>query len=68
VDRFELVMARLQIAVQAKKKDLELQLQQYDEREKRLAVVLDALDSRRRERETERSSEAAENPEGTRVE
>jgi hypothetical protein len=68
VDRFELVMARLQIAVQAKKKDLELQLQQYDEREKRLAVVLDALDSRRRERETERSCEAAENPEGTRVE
>jgi hypothetical protein len=51
LDRFELVMARLHIAVQAKKKDLELQLRQYDKREKRLAELLDAVEEKRKERE-----------------
>ena len=51
LDRFELVMGRLQIAVQARKKDLELQLRQYDEREKRVAQVLDAIADHRKKRE-----------------
>lgn len=52
LDRFELVMARLQIAVQAKKRDLELQVKRYDEREKRLKRLLGSIDERRKERET----------------
>jgi hypothetical protein len=61
LDRFELVMARLQIAVQAKKRDLELQVKQYDEREKRLEHLLDAIDERREERETARSAQGKRN-------
>ena len=51
LDRFELMMARLQIGVQAKKQDLELQLKQYRQREKRLAKLLDAIDEHRQQRE-----------------
>jgi len=51
LDRFELLMARLQIAVQAQKKELELQLKQYEEREKRLAQLLDSIDEKRKERD-----------------
>ena len=57
LDRFELVMARLQIAVQAKKKELELELKQYDGRETRLAQVLDAIDEHRKKRETAGSAQ-----------
>jgi len=57
LDQFELVMARLQIAVQAKKKDLELQLRQYDGRDKRLAQVLDAIAEHRKKRETAGSAQ-----------
>jgi hypothetical protein len=53
LDRFELMMARLQIGVQAKKQDLELQLKQYDQREKRLTQLLDAIDEHRRQRDKE---------------
>jgi hypothetical protein len=47
LDQFELLMARAQIAVQARKKELEIQLKQFKEREERLEKVLDAIDAYR---------------------
>jgi hypothetical protein len=51
LDRFEYVMTRLHIAVEARRKDLKLQLRQYDRREKRITELLDAVEKKRKERE-----------------
>jgi hypothetical protein len=58
LDQFELMMARLHIAVQAKKRDLELQVRLYDKRENQLAQLLDAVEDKRKEREKEASARA----------
>ena len=55
LDRFELMMARLQIGVQARKQDLELQLKQFGEREKRLNELLAAIDDHRQQRDKARA-------------
>jgi hypothetical protein len=51
LDRFEYVMTRLHTLVEAKRKDLELELKQYDRREKKITELLDAVEQKRKERE-----------------
>jgi non-homologous end joining protein Ku len=44
-------MTRLHTLVEAKRKDLELELKQYDRREKKITELLDAVEQKRKERE-----------------
>jgi hypothetical protein len=50
LDRFEYMMTRVHIAVEAKRKDLELELKQYDRREKKITELLAAVEHKRKER------------------
>lgn len=62
IDRFQYLIARLQIAVQAQKQDLELQVKQYDEREKRLKRLLDGIEAHRKERDSSKPRRGRRSP------
>lgn len=59
LDRLELVLARLQSVVDVRKRDLKLQLDQYDQRGRSLTELVGAIDQERKKRERPSTAKAA---------
>ena len=51
LDQIQLLLARLNLGIDAKRRELELEMQQYDAHEKRVSALLERVEERRKANE-----------------